>query len=90
MNGQMDSIRGRVDSIFDDIDTQTGVTKSFAMQMGNISESYSVLSKDCLQSGHRILRWAGIWIRQEVIWYAAVQKLHSRTGCVYLKWITMC
>ena len=54
MNGQMDSIRGRVDSIFDDIDTQTGVTKSFAMQMGNISESYSVLSKDCLQSGHRI------------------------------------
>ena len=36
------------------------------------------------------LRWAGIWIRQEVIWYAAVQKLHSRTGCVYLKWITMC
>ena len=24
------------------------------MQMGNISESYSVLSKDCLQSGHRI------------------------------------
>ena len=69
MNGQMDSIRGRVDSIFDDIAgedfvvllalirvhlQQTGVTKSFAMQMGNISESYSVLSKDCLQSGHRI------------------------------------
>ncbi len=54
MNGQMDSIRGRVDSIFDDIDTQTGVTKSFAKQMENISDSYSILSKDCLQSGHRI------------------------------------
>lgn len=56
MNSQMDSIRERVDSIFDDIDTQTGVTKSFAKQMENIAESYSVLSKDCLQSGQRIFK----------------------------------
>ena len=37
MNGQMDNISVSVDSIFNDIDTQTGVTKSLAKQIENIS-----------------------------------------------------
>lgn len=39
MNGQMDNISVSVDSIFNDIDTQTGVTKSLAKQIENISQS---------------------------------------------------
>lgn len=56
MNEQMDSIRDRVDNVFNDIDTQTGVTRSFSKQIENISESYSILSEDCLQSGRRIFK----------------------------------
>lgn len=56
MNNQMISIRERIDSIFDDIDTQKGVTKDFTRQIENISESYSVLSKDCVQSGRHIFQ----------------------------------
>ena len=37
MNDQMDNISVSVDSIFNDIDTQTGVTKSLAKQIENIS-----------------------------------------------------
>lgn len=56
MNTQMISIKERVDSIFDDIDMQMGVTKDFTKQIENISESYSVLSKDCVQSGKHIFQ----------------------------------
>lgn len=56
MNHQMLSIRERIDSIFDDIDTQKGVTKDFTKQIESISESYSVLSKDCVQSGRHIFQ----------------------------------
>ena len=47
MNEQISSIRERVDSIFDDIDTQTKVTRAFSKQIENISQSYNTLSNDC-------------------------------------------
>lgn len=50
MNEQISSIRERVDSIFDDIDTQTKVTRAFSKQIENISQSYNTLSNDCLQT----------------------------------------
>ena len=54
MNNQMISIREGVDSVFNDIDTQTKVTRSFSKQIENISQSYNTLSNDCLQTGRRV------------------------------------
>lgn len=56
MNNQMISIREGVDSVFNDIDTQTKVTRSFSKQIENISQSYNTLSNDCLQTGRRIFK----------------------------------
>ena len=56
MNSQIDDISEKVDSVFNDIDTQTGVTKSFSKQIENISQSYSILSDDCLKSGQRVFK----------------------------------
>lgn len=56
MNEQMGSIRERVDSVFDDIDTQTKVTRAFSKQMENLSQSYNTLSNDCLQTGRRVFK----------------------------------
>lgn len=56
MNNQMISIREGVDSVFNDIDTQTKVTRSFSKQIENISQSYNTLSNDCLQTGQRVFK----------------------------------
>ena len=56
MNNQMLSIREGVDSVFNDIDTQTKVTRSFSKQIENISQSYNTLSNDCLQTGRRVFK----------------------------------
>ncbi len=56
MNDQMISIREGVDSVFNDIDTQTKVTRSFSKQIENISQSYNTLSNDCLQTGRRVFK----------------------------------
>lgn len=56
MNNQMISIREGVDSVFNDIDTQTKVTRSFSKQIKNISQSYNTLSNDCLQTGRRVFK----------------------------------
>ena len=56
MNNQMISIREGVDSVFNDIDTQTKVTRSFSKQIENISQSYTTLSNDCLQTGRRVFK----------------------------------
>lgn len=55
-NNQMISIREGVDSVFNDIDTQTKVTRSFSKQIENISQSYNTLSNDCLQTGRRVFK----------------------------------
>lgn len=56
MNNQMISIREGVDSVFNDIDTQTKVTRSFSKQIESISQSYNTLSNDCLQTGRRVFK----------------------------------
>ncbi len=56
MNNQMISIREGVDSVFNDIDTQTKVTRSFSKQIENISQSYNTLSNDCLQTERRVFK----------------------------------
>lgn len=56
MNNQMISIREGVDSVFNDIDTQTKVTRSFSKHIENISQSYNTLSNDCLQTGRRVFK----------------------------------
>ena len=56
MNNKMISIREGVDSVFNDIDTQTKVTRSFSKQIENISQSYNTLSNDCLQTGRRVFK----------------------------------
>ncbi len=56
MNNQMISIREGVYSVFNDIDTQTKVTRSFSKQIENISQSYNTLSNDCLQTGRRVFK----------------------------------
>lgn len=56
MNNQMISIREGVDSVFNDIDTQTKVTRSFSKQIENISQSYNTLSNDFLQTGRRVFK----------------------------------
>lgn len=56
MNNQMISIREGVDSVFNDIDTQTKVTRSFSKQIENISQSYNTLLNDCLQTGRRVFK----------------------------------
>ena len=56
MNNQRISIREGVDSVFNDIDTQTKVTRSFSKQIENISQSYNTLSNDCLQTGRRVFK----------------------------------
>ena len=56
MNNQMISRREGVDSVFNDIDTQTKVTRSFSKQIENISQSYNTLSNDCLQTGRRVFK----------------------------------
>lgn len=56
MNNQMISIREGVDSVFNDIYTQTKVTRSFSKQIENISQSYNTLSNDCLQTGRRVFK----------------------------------
>lgn len=56
MNNQMISIREGVDSVFNDIDTQTKVTRSFSKQIENILQSYNTLSNDCLQTGRRVFK----------------------------------
>jgi methyl-accepting chemotaxis protein len=56
LNDQMMDIKEKVDSVFNDIDTQSVVTKDFTNQIKNISKSYGALSKDCMESGTHVYK----------------------------------
>ncbi|MBQ8822245.1 MAG: CZB domain-containing protein [Lachnospiraceae bacterium] len=56
MNTQIFDIRQRVDRVFEEIDTQTDVTKEFLTQIDSISVSYNNLSSDTIQLGKRIFQ----------------------------------
>lgn len=51
MNSQMMAINTAVESIFQDIDTQSATTRDFTKLVADIAESYGELSKDCIESG---------------------------------------
>jgi methyl-accepting chemotaxis protein len=56
MNDQMMDIKEMVDSIFNDVDTQSNVTKDFTKQIASITESYGQLSNDCMELGTHIYK----------------------------------
>ena len=56
MTEQMMSIKEKIDNIFEDIDMQSNVTKSFTKQISNISESYEELARDCTEQGTHIFQ----------------------------------
>lgn len=56
MTDQMMLIKEKIDNVFDDIDTQTSVTKEFTKQISSISESYVELAKDCMEQGTHIFQ----------------------------------
>ena len=53
---QMNQIKDRVDNAFEDIDTQTDVTKDFTRQIESISKSYKELSDDCTEMGTHVYK----------------------------------
>lgn len=56
MNNQMMAINAAVESIFQDIDTQSETTKAFSDLVADIADSYGELSKDCIESGEHYFR----------------------------------
>lgn len=56
MAEQMLSIKEKIDTVFEDIDMQSNVTKSFTKQISSISDSYEELVKDCTEQGTHIFK----------------------------------
>lgn len=56
MTEQMMSIKEKIDNVFEDIDMQSNVTKSFTKQISSISDSYEELVKDCTEQGTHIFK----------------------------------
>ena len=56
MAEQMMSIKEKIDTVFEDIDMQSNVTKSFTKQISSISASYDELVKDCTEQGTHIFK----------------------------------
>lgn len=56
MSNQMIGVKEKVDTIFDDIDTQSNVTKDFSKQIASIARSYDELSKDCTEQGVHVYK----------------------------------
>ena len=55
-NQSDNQIKDRVDNAFEDIDTQTDVTKDFTRQIESISKSYKELSDDCTEMGTHVYK----------------------------------
>lgn len=56
MNSQIGNINTRVNSVFEAIDTQTNTTIEFSRQIEHLSESYDLLSKDCIALGKHVFQ----------------------------------
>lgn len=56
MTEQMMSIKEKIDSVFEDIDMQSNVTRNFTKQISSISDSYEELVKDCTEQGTHIFK----------------------------------
>ena len=56
MNAQMTAINDSVERIFDDIDRQSETTREFTDQVGNIADTYGMLTKECTDTGIHIYK----------------------------------
>ena len=56
MNDQMTAINDSVERIFDDIDRQSETTREFTDQVGNIADTYGMLTKECTDTGIHIFK----------------------------------
>lgn len=56
MNAQMTAINDSVERIFDDIDRQSETTREFTDQVGNIADTYGMLTKECTDTGVHIYK----------------------------------
>ncbi len=56
MNAQMTAINDSVERIFDDIDRQSETTREFTDQVGNIADTYGMLTKECTDTGIHIFK----------------------------------
>lgn len=56
MNSQLSTIKDRINSIFQDIDTQTSATADFAKQIEHLFNSYHELSDNCIKLGRHVFQ----------------------------------
>ena len=51
MNNQLHTIGQEIDSIYEEINTQSALTQSFVTGIETMADSYNMLSKDCMDTG---------------------------------------
>jgi hypothetical protein len=56
LNSQISTITTAINSVFNDIDMQSQITKEFASQVEGISNSYGILSENCITTGSQVYR----------------------------------
>lgn len=56
LNTQMCTMNAAIDSVFEDIDMQSRITREFAGQVENIANSYGILSENCNETGAHIYK----------------------------------
>ncbi|MBQ4537891.1 MAG: chemotaxis protein [Lachnospiraceae bacterium] len=56
MHEQLDSISKAIDSIYEEINTQSALTQSFVASIETIAESYDTLSQECIATGDHMYR----------------------------------
>jgi hypothetical protein len=56
LNSQISTITASINSVFNDIDKQSQITREFASQVGEITTSYGILSETCNTTGSQVYR----------------------------------
>jgi methyl-accepting chemotaxis protein len=56
LNSQISTINSSINSIFNDIDNQSRITKDFAEKVQSINTSYGILSETCNTTGSQVYR----------------------------------
>ena len=56
INDQLLSISKEIDSIYEEINTQSALTQSFVASIDSIAESYDTLSEECVNTGAHLYR----------------------------------
>jgi hypothetical protein len=56
LNSKISIINTSINSIFNDIDKQSQITRDFAMQVSDLNESYGILSDTCNSTGSQVYK----------------------------------